>query len=234
MSRIKLALPKALRLDEMTLPHFWQILVTLFTAAFPWQSVRTQRQAGGRGLGEQSCWQNTPLRARKSLKRRRCLSDNPQESGMLGRYFPCAVAFDSILRRERASGGRCLAGSSRWKTVSDQRKLFVRAIRCQHDRAGLGKGVAPACANSSAKHRRALADRFWQQQRHFFEQAANPSSHSTHRQRSNHNRRSGFQASAADCHFTGVQNGDHATDVPGDRRHSLLASCHRPASVYTS
>ena len=57
MSRIKLALPKVLRLDEMTLPHFWQILVTLFTAAFPWQSVQNAASRRGEGLGEQSCWQ---------------------------------------------------------------------------------------------------------------------------------------------------------------------------------
>src|SRR5215831_9158478 len=47
-------------------------------------------------------------------------------------------------------------------------------------------------------------------------------------------RRSGFQGSAAGRDFRSIQNGGHATDVPGDRRYSLLASCHRPSRVYTS
>ena len=68
----------------------------------------------------------------------------------------------------------------------------------------------------------------------FFQQAANSSPDSTQRWRSNHNWRSGFQGSAAGRNFRSIQNGGHATDVPGDRRYSLLASCHRPSRVYTS
>ena len=67
MSRIKLALPKVLRLDEMTLPHFWKILVTLFTAAFLGRAFRGQRQAAGEGLGDHA-GKLAALRARKKPK----------------------------------------------------------------------------------------------------------------------------------------------------------------------
>ena len=53
----------------------------------------------------------------------------------------------------------------------------------------------------------------------FFQQAANSSPDSTQRWRSNHNWRSGFQGSAAGRNFRSIQNGGHATDVPGDRRY---------------
>jgi hypothetical protein len=68
MSRIKLAFPKALRLDEMTLPNFWQILVTLFTAAFLGRAFRTQRHAGGRAWGSNHAGKLAALRARKKPK----------------------------------------------------------------------------------------------------------------------------------------------------------------------
>src|SRR5438046_9432172 len=95
--------------------------------------------------------------------------------------------------RERVPGGRGLAGSGRWQTPSDPWQLFARTGRRQHDRVGIAESVAPTRADSSAKYRRTLADRFRQQQRNFFKQATDSSTDSTQRRRSNHNRRSGFQ-----------------------------------------
>src|SRR5439155_23431532 len=89
-----------------------------------------------------------------------------------------------MLLRERVPGGRCLAGSGRWQTPSDPWQLFGRTNRRQHDRVGIAESVAPTRADSSAKYRRTLADRFRQQQRNFFEQATHSSTDSTERRRS--------------------------------------------------
>src|SRR5438046_10596715 len=94
---------------------------------------------------------------------------------------------------ERTPRGRCLARSGRWQTPSDPRQLLARTNRRQHDRVGVAESVAPTRADSSAKYRRTLADRFRQQQRNFFEQATHSSTDSTERRRSNNNRRSGFE-----------------------------------------
>jgi hypothetical protein len=48
-----------------------------------------------------------------------------------------------LLRHARAPRGRCLAGSGRWQTPSDQRQLFARTCRCQHDCRGVAESVAP-------------------------------------------------------------------------------------------
>src|SRR6266480_4018966 len=91
-----------------------------------------------------------------------------------------------MLLRERVPGGRCLAGSGRWQTPSDPWQLFGRTNRRQHDRVGIAESVAPTRADSSAKYRRTLADRFRQQQRNLFKQATDSSTGSTERRRSNH------------------------------------------------
>src|SRR5437660_12703905 len=85
---------------------------------------------------------------------------------------------------ERVPRGGCLAGSGRWQTPSDPWQLFARTNRRQHDRIGIAESVAPTRADSSAKYRRTLADRFRQQQRNFFKQATDSSTGSTERRRS--------------------------------------------------
>src|SRR5262245_15862468 len=75
-----------------------------------------------------------------------------------GRYFASGVTLD-ILQHACAPRRRCLARIGQWQTSSDQRQLFVRAIRCQHNRIGVAESVAPARTYSSAKYWRTLADR---------------------------------------------------------------------------
>src|SRR5436305_6756161 len=144
------------------------------------------------------------------------------------------MLFGRMRLRERTPRGRCLAGSGRWQTASDQRQLLARTNRRQHDRIAIAESVAPTRAYSSAKYRRTLADRFRQQQRNFFEQAADSSSDSTKRGRSNHTWRSAFYAAAARRPFRGVQNGRSATNVAGNREYSLLASRRGHSRFYAS
>src|SRR5207244_8902236 len=113
---------------------------------------------------------------------------------------------------------------SRWQTPSDPWQLFAWTNRRQYDRVGIAQSVAPTRADSSAKYRRTLADRFRQQQRNFFEQTTDSSAGSTERRRSNHNRRSGFQIPSAGGDFRRIQNGGDATNVAGNREYYLLAS----------
>src|SRR5207253_8982064 len=112
----------------------------------------------------------------------------------------------------------------RWQTPSDPWQLFAWTNRRQYDRVGIAQSVAPTRADSFAKYRRTLADRFRQQQRNFFEQTTDTSTGSTERRRSNHNRRRGSQIPSAGRAFRRIPNGSDATNVAGIREYSLLAS----------
>src|SRR5882724_2799241 len=126
---------------------------------------------------------------RSPLQRRFGFAPAGRNSSLRMRHFASTTTFGRVFLRERPPRGRCLAGSSRWKTPSDPWQLFARTSRRQYDRVGIAESVAPTRADSSAKYRRTLADRFRQQQRNFFEQATDSSAGSAERRRSNHNRR---------------------------------------------
>src|SRR5436190_17839982 len=73
------------------------------------------------------------VNVKREGKSRRGGSPTPQGFAYSEETLRLWSFFASIRRREHVPRGRCLAGSSRRQTPPDQRKLFARTSRCQHD-----------------------------------------------------------------------------------------------------